>query len=345
MSRRAGCRGRRAAVFFLLIGTLLLAPASSAFADQPEGPGNNDGNEGNPPSVECGQEDPSYNKFQFDGVDNFSFDEGNTDPNPVIELTNGAGDTVDYENTDTENWTLVRIVIKSGNSDGETEEVIDDPDQSGTLDIPSDISHLTFCFGVADGPPPDEICDNGIDDDEDGLVDEDDEEDCPGTQPRDEICDNEIDDDGDGLVDEDDEEDCPPDNPEPLDCPEGTFEFDSDGDGEPDTCVLPEQETAPDETKGDDDTQVLGKQLAKTGPQTDDMALAGAGFVVAGALLVAAGRRKRPIALPVASSAVWIGSEAGRRVGFLSGSGAGYARRALRFIARRARVPDRDSPG
>lgn len=59
-------------------------------------------------------------------------------------------------------------------------------------------------------PPPPEICDNGIDDDNNGLTDCDDPA-CsgfPGCDPI-EICNNGIDDDGDGLVDQADIEDCP----------------------------------------------------------------------------------------------------------------------------------------
>jgi hypothetical protein len=47
-----------------------------------------------------------------------------------------------------------------------------------------------------------EICSNGIDDNKDGVIDE---EEC--TPPITEICDNQIDDDGDGKIDIEDE-DC-----------------------------------------------------------------------------------------------------------------------------------------
>lgn len=50
-----------------------------------------------------------------------------------------------------------------------------------------------------------EICGNGIDDDQDGEIDEDD---CIENVEG-EICDNYIDDDGDGLIDSEDEIDCP----------------------------------------------------------------------------------------------------------------------------------------
>ncbi|MFZ0344594.1 MAG: hypothetical protein WAL24_05500, partial [Nitrososphaeraceae archaeon] len=78
-----------------------------------------------------------------------------------------------------------------------------------------------------------EICDNIVDDDGDGLIDNQDVVDCPATagpiltptpeadeeaatdeeqadeESETEICDNTIDDDRDGLVDTEDNEDCP----------------------------------------------------------------------------------------------------------------------------------------
>ena len=65
-------------------------------------------------------------------------------------------------------------------------------------------------------PPPLEICDNGIDDDLDGLIDKDDVIDCPTTPPPPppppvEICGDGIDNDGDGQIDEN----CPIDPPPP----------------------------------------------------------------------------------------------------------------------------------
>jgi len=63
-----------------------------------------------------------------------------------------------------------------------------------------------------------EICDNGVDDDSDGLIDEG----CP------EICNDGIDNDGDGLIDCDDCEDCFA----SIDCD------DNDGDGISDVCDL-----------------------------------------------------------------------------------------------------------
>ena len=50
-----------------------------------------------------------------------------------------------------------------------------------------------------------EICDDGIDNDNDGLIDDED----PDCWEDVEICNNGIDDDGDGLIDQQDEEDCP----------------------------------------------------------------------------------------------------------------------------------------
>jgi hypothetical protein len=65
-----------------------------------------------------------------------------------------------------------------------------------------------------------EICNDGTDNDSDGLLDADDTQDCGSTGAiapiigeesidHQEICDNSIDDDGDGLLDADDTEDCP----------------------------------------------------------------------------------------------------------------------------------------
>ena len=63
--------------------------------------------------------------------------------------------------------------------------------------------------------PEPEICDNGVDDDCDDLIDCDDLEDCKndpacdgGCVPEPEICDNNIDDDCDGLIDCADGVDC-----------------------------------------------------------------------------------------------------------------------------------------
>ena len=58
-----------------------------------------------------------------------------------------------------------------------------------------------------------EICDNGVDDNGDGLVDSQDTNACPagggGEQITEEICDNGVDDNGDGLVDSQDTNACP----------------------------------------------------------------------------------------------------------------------------------------
>ena len=70
-------------------------------------------------------------------------------------------------------------------------------------------------------PPPKEICDDGIDNDLDGLIDKADIADCPTTPPppppppQKEICDDGIDNDGDGLIDKADTVDCPTTPPPP----------------------------------------------------------------------------------------------------------------------------------
>lgn len=70
----------------------------------------------------------------------------------------------------------------------------------------SDADQVNYIVPV----PPREICNNGVDDDGDGLTDEEDP-DCSGRSE--EICDNGVDDDGDGLVDEED--------PDCFTCPDG----------------------------------------------------------------------------------------------------------------------------
>src|SRR5918995_3861667 len=55
-------------------------------------------------------------------------------------------------------------------------------------------------------PPPQEICNNGVDDDGDGLKDAEDVNSCPAVP---EICNNGLDDDRDGLKDAEDVNSCP----------------------------------------------------------------------------------------------------------------------------------------
>ncbi len=90
-----------------------------------------------------------------------------------------------------------------------------DPICSGEipLSISYDLQDLYFDLCVNNNLPPNflvEICDNGIDDDDDGLIDCDDPQCCAFAGcncTQDEICDNDTDDDGDGLIDEADN-DC-----------------------------------------------------------------------------------------------------------------------------------------
>src|SRR5215207_7527085 len=131
-----------------------------------------------------------------------------------------------------------------------------------------------------------EICDNLVDDDNDGLVDNQDSVDCPATpglvptpepeeeeavveeeEPADEdsqataveICDNTLDDDGDGLVDTEDTEDCPmaeaaPEEEEPIPTPTPAPEVEEEAapeEEEPIPTPTPapevEEEAAPEE--------------------------------------------------------------------------------------------------
>lgn len=314
MRRTRQRRTRLGTVLLLLIAALVLAPASSALATPDE-------SQGNPPDVECGVEDVLFNKYQINDGEIGQL-ESNTTPEEVVDLDDSEDEdssTFDYENLFPDDFTIFRIRIKSGQTPDIT---IDDPEQSGTLEnVPSDVSHITFCLEETEGPTPeDEICDDQIDNDLDGLVDGDDP-DCEEAPPED-----------------------------GLDCPEGATEFDSDGDGEPDTCVLPlpPQENDDDdeeETAVADETKVLGEQLAKTAVSTNAIALFGAAFLLTGFAMVAASRRQRRLALPVASSAAWIAAQSAREARSLVGARRTAARARIRRVARRARAPGGRSPG
>jgi hypothetical protein len=87
-----------------------------------------------------------------------------------------------------------------------------------------------------EGPPPEEICGNGIDDNDDGITDG---PDCPEGPFGDPTCDDGFDNDGDTLFDTDDPDCAPP----PVEiCGNGiddnddgiTDGLDNDGDGQPD---------------------------------------------------------------------------------------------------------------
>ena len=71
------------------------------------------------------------------------------------------------------------------------------------LNLPRGLLHR--CGGDTEGPPGDETCNDGIDNDGDGKIDQEDS-DCqsPEGPPGDETCSDHIDNDGDGLTDGDD---------------------------------------------------------------------------------------------------------------------------------------------
>lgn len=107
--------------------------------------------QGNPPDTECGVSGVSYNKYQITNGSVGSL-ESNTDPKKVVDLSDGEADfEFDYENLFPEDWEIFRIVIKSGKT---PDVVLDDPAQSGTLNAPSDVSHITFCLRKPPPPPP-----------------------------------------------------------------------------------------------------------------------------------------------------------------------------------------------
>ncbi|MGH2794558.1 MAG: hypothetical protein ACRDKG_09660 [Actinomycetota bacterium] len=117
-----------------------------------------------------------------------------------------------------------------GNGNGTPNPPPDNPpcdSDNHLLDLPKGL--LKKCGGT-EGPPGDETCSDGIDNDGDGKTDQEDE-DCqePEGPPGDPTCSDGIDNDGDGLTDGDDP-DCQGDEGPPGDetCSDG---IDNDGDG------------------------------------------------------------------------------------------------------------------
>lgn len=139
--------------------------------------------------------------------------------------------------TSTDGQVITQVCIKAGNSDGivltangsngcytvqglNTTTVT--VSGGGTSRTCQTISHFRVYLGEKP-PPPQEICGDKIDNDGDGLIDED----CP--PPPQEICGDKIDNDGDGLIDED----CAP--PQEI-CGD---KIDNDGDGKIDEDCKP----------------------------------------------------------------------------------------------------------
>ncbi|MFQ5976198.1 MAG: carboxypeptidase-like regulatory domain-containing protein [Candidatus Hydrothermarchaeales archaeon] len=109
---------------------------------------------------------------------------------------------------------FVHVTVGSGT------DLVDSPSFSvtGTIDVRE--------LNDPSCPDVSEICDDGVDNDGDGLVDCDDPDCCPPCSS--EICNDDVDNDGDGLVDCQDP-DCPPCPPVVVeDCTNG---IDDDGDG------------------------------------------------------------------------------------------------------------------
>jgi hypothetical protein len=117
---------------------------------------------------------------------------------------------------DTQGWPglcdMVHVTLVQGRCEplGSQDNVISHLSDTTTADIPS-ISGTLACGGDGGTQDP-EVCDDGIDNDGDGMTDCDDR-DCRndvactgGTLP--EVCDDNIDNDGDGKTDCADKKDC-----------------------------------------------------------------------------------------------------------------------------------------
>ena len=119
--------------------------------------------------------------------------------NGALITVGGVGDSLDNPTppddppTDDELYDLQPFLTT-----GDTQLVIQTTNPST-----DDNLFLSVIATTAEARVTTEVCDNGIDDDGDGLIDGDDP-DCQDPPPGEEICDNGIDDDGDGLIDGDD---------------------------------------------------------------------------------------------------------------------------------------------
>jgi len=104
--------------------------------------------------------------------------------------------------------------------------------RTSTYPITSNNETINFTFNsqdnYSDGTSSIEICDNGIDDDGDGLIDAEDSDCFSEVTLWTEICDNGRDDDGDGLIDSQDDDCAYLNNPEVEICDNG---IDDDYDG------------------------------------------------------------------------------------------------------------------
>jgi hypothetical protein len=119
--------------------------------------------------VECGTN--TYVKFGIGDDGQITSVEFNNPPfeDPVVTLTvvDAEARIYAYENTQTGTYTIFRIVLKGGQDSTN----IENPPQSGTVDAPQNISHITFCL-TTEGPPPAEISVDLVKDndaDEDGT--------------------------------------------------------------------------------------------------------------------------------------------------------------------------------
>jgi hypothetical protein len=132
--------------------------------------GQANGEPGNPPEVECGSD--TYVKFGIGDDGQITDVEFNNPPfeEPVVTLSvvDAEARVYSYANTQTDTYTIFRIVLKAGQ--GSTN--IENPPQSGTVDAPENISHITFCLTTEAAPPPpaditvDLVKDNDADEDE-----------------------------------------------------------------------------------------------------------------------------------------------------------------------------------
>ncbi|MGH2686371.1 MAG: hypothetical protein ACRDJP_12975, partial [Actinomycetota bacterium] len=113
-------------------------------ADPPPNPGG-----GNPPITECDQTEATeaWEKWGINDDGTIGTKESDNEPpttNRVsLTLVSAANRQYTYANLDPTNWTIYRIVMKGGQ---DPDIVSNNPTQTGALDGPENLSHITFCL-------------------------------------------------------------------------------------------------------------------------------------------------------------------------------------------------------
>jgi uncharacterized repeat protein (TIGR01451 family) len=141
----------------LLAAFTLLASLITVFSPAAQG------QQGNPPSVECASTDPAWNgdywKVQINnGSAELNNVETNVNDDAIIFDSDDVSDgSVTWTNNHEDEADVFRVVRKEGHDEGdEAVNAIVPFGESRTLTLDPDISHITFCFTDEAPPPPPE---------------------------------------------------------------------------------------------------------------------------------------------------------------------------------------------